>query len=519
MPSSTVKEHSAHFPSPKAAFRQSYILAGHRSLVGASLARIRSSRNGICALLALFFVCAISVTAQTLKARISVVSSDPAKVRVDLEFPAPATKISIRNSYGGALGLAERIELIEGTRQAQQVEVRKKAPGEFDATEKFDRISYYVNATQPLRPGQLAQISWLDSQQGLLLLSDLIPYLVEGIKVSSAEVELNLPAGWSVESNAVRINAQTFVTRDVDKAVFVLAPKLRRIEFRGPAPKYSLINVGKWPFSEKDAVKLIQRFLDEYERVTEFKIKDGATVMLLPFPGDVGPENWSAETRGDTVVLFVGNKEKKKRVLSRLGIALSHELFHLWVPNSLDLEGDYDWFFEGFTLYQALRSDLRLGLISFENYLQTIARLYESYRVSPDRDRMSLIEASERRWSSGTSSVYEKGMLVAFMYDLMLKDSSNCAGSFNSLYRELFRLPPARHRNANETIISLLNGRVESRNLTAKYVEGKEPIDLERFLSAYALELRTEKGKGTLRSKKEATQEQRKFFRCIEKGD
>ena len=143
--------------------------------------------------------------------------------------------------------------------------------------------------------------------------------------------------------------------------------------------------------------------------------------MLLPFPGDVGPENWSAETRGNTVVLFVGNKEKGKRVLWRLGIALSHELFHLWVPNSLDLEGDYDWFFEGFTLYQALRTDLRLGLVSFDGYLQTIARLYESYRASPDRDRMSLIEASERRWSSGTSSVYEKGMLVAFMYDLMLE--------------------------------------------------------------------------------------------------
>lgn len=461
---------------------------------------------------------ATPLAAQTLRARISVVSSTAAKVRIELHLPFPATSISIRNVYGSALGLGERVELIEGTRQARQVEVRKKAPGEFDAAGNFDRISYYVNLTPPLRPGHLAQISCLDSQQGLLKLSDLIPYFIEGVKVSAAEVELSLPVGWSVESNENRINGQTFVTRNVDKAVFVVAQKMQRVKMPA-ASKFSLITIGKWPFAEKDAVKTIQRFLDEYERVTEFKIKGDATIMLLPFPGEVGPENWSAETRGNTVVLFVGNKEKGKRVLSRLGIVLSHELFHLWVPNSLELEGDYDWFFEGFTLYQALRTDLRLGLISFENYLQTIARLYESYRASPDRDRMSLIEASERRWSSGTSSVYEKGMLVAFMYNLMLKDSSNCTGSFNNIYRELFRLPPARHRNANETIISLLNGRAELKTLTGKYVEGNEPIDFEHFISAYALELRTEKGKLILRLKEEATESQRKLFRCIEKGD
>ena len=87
---------------------------------------------------------------------------------------------------------------------------------------------------------------------------------------------------------------------------------------------------------------------------------------------------------------------------------MSHELFHLWVPNSLQLAGDYDWFFEGFTLYQALRTDLRLGLISFNDYLETIARVYDSYLAASDRDALSLIEASERRWTTSSSLVYEK---------------------------------------------------------------------------------------------------------------
>ena len=227
MPSNTVKQHPAQSSLPKINLKQVYPLAHSRCFVGASLAKIRRTWTWIMVFFTLVFVCTTSLTAQTLKARISIVSSAPAKVRIDLDLPAPATTISIRNAYGGALGLAERIELIEGTRQAQRVDVRKKAPGEFHATETFDRISYYANVAQPLRPGHLAQVSWLNSQQGLLMFSDLVPYLIDGVRVSSAEVELNLQEGWSVESNADRINARTFVTRNVDKAVFVLAQKLR----------------------------------------------------------------------------------------------------------------------------------------------------------------------------------------------------------------------------------------------------------------------------------------------------
>ena len=65
-------------------------------------------------------------------------------------------------------------------------------------------------------------------------------------------------------------------------------------------------------------------------------------------------------------MLLMGTGGSRKQRLNRLGILLSHELFHLWVPNSLSLDGDYDWFFEGFTLYLALLTDVRLGLISFD---------------------------------------------------------------------------------------------------------------------------------------------------------
>src|SRR6185295_10995066 len=116
----------------------------------------------------------------------------------------------------------------------------------------------------------------------------------------------------------------------------------------------AVITAGEWPFSDGDALQIAERIMEEHSRVTGFQLRSNAVLMLIPYPGEAGPERWSAETRGNDVVLVLGKQASRRKVLARLGIVLSHELFHLWVPNSLKLKGDYDWFFEGFTLYHAL---------------------------------------------------------------------------------------------------------------------------------------------------------------------
>ena len=147
-------------------------------------------------------------------------------------------------------------------------------------------------------------------------------------------------------------------------------------------------------------------------------------LLLLPFSTAAGPERWSAETRGRDVVMLTGKGAKTAALLARLKVVLAHEIFHLWIPNTLNLKGDYDWFFEGFTLYQALLTSLRLHYITFEDYLETLSRVYASYRSSTERDKLSLLDASERRWTAASSLVYDKGALVALIYDLMLRQSS-----------------------------------------------------------------------------------------------
>lgn len=406
-----------------------------------------------------------------------------------MEFASATDVVSFRNSYGGVLGLGERIEKLAPIRaDGQPIAVNKLAPGEFQATEKFTRCTYEVNLAEPARPAQMSHVSWLNREHGLLMLADLLPALTKDSGNFSATVVIgfDVPTSWTVASNARKEGSQ-YSTAAPDEAVFLLGPSLHEKSRRLAATDFSLITSGKWPFKDDDATKIAGKIIEEYSRVTGFQLKQNAVVLLVPFPGEASPESWTAETRGNVVVLLLGKKASGKRVLSRLGIVLSHELFHLWVPNSLMLAGDYDWFFEGFTLYEALRMDLRLGLISFNDYLETIARVYDSYLSAIDHDRLSLIEASERRWTTSSSLVYEKGMLVAFVYDLSLRNLTGCRSSLEDVYLELFRLTAPRQTDANETIIKLLSERKGLESFAKDYVESPGTINLDAVVAKYGI--------------------------------
>jgi len=473
---------------------------------------------------ALFTVCGFlilanpsNVEAQTLQARISVTSVAPARIRIDAEFPNARSVLSFRNAYGGILGLGERIEVLEAIKASgASIAVQKLAPGEFQTSEMFTRFRYDVNVAEPARPAQMSHVSWLNREQGLLMLADLLPPATKDSgNFTSALITVDVPMGWTVASN-VKHEGSQFSSDDPENAVFLMGPSVQEKSQRLASTNLTIISSGKWPFSLKDATKIAGKLIEEYSRVTRFDLKRHTVLMLIPFPGEAGPESWSAETRGNDVVLLLGRNASGKRVLSRLGIVLTHELFHLWVPNSLKLDGDYDWFFEGFTLYQALRTALRQRLISFNDYLETIARVYDSYLSAVDHDRLSLIEASERRWTTSSSLVYEKGMLVAFIYDLSLRNLTNCRASLDDVYSELFRLSATGQGSANEIIIKVLSEQRGMESFAKDYVESAGKIDLDSVVSLYGIQVqRAAPGATKLALSHNLNKSQRNLLGCI----
>ena len=463
----------------------------------------------------LILVTFVNVQGQTLKAKVTIGAS-LAELRIQVDSDTAAQEWSFRNAYAGVLALGERVERFEAIgKTGESLHVRKIAAGEYRSDEKVTRVSYSVKLQLPSRPGDLAHVSWLTDDYGFLMFADLLPQ-VFGRAATPAQgvlAEFETPVGWDVRSAIVPNEKNQYLVLDPDSAVFFVARSLRTSARMVESMKVEVVSSGVWPFADGEVLKVAAKVITKYFETTGFRLKGKSVVMLAPLPPSQGNSFWRAETRGSTVVLLLDPRARRANWPRQLGVMFTHEIFHLWVPNSLHLQGDYDWFFEGFTLYEALLTALDLKLITFQEYLDTVSRVYDSYLSYSDT--LSLIEASEQRWTSTAPVVYDKGMLVAFMYDLITRQESGGKSTLADRYRALFNSHADDRANANEVIADLLNSSVATKGFSQSYVESRSVVELERFLPAYGIQIDSNGPRTHLTVRKGITKNQRQLLRSL----
>jgi hypothetical protein len=439
--------------------------------------------------LAGFVFAAADAAAQSLDVRIKVVSASPARVRVEGKKDGGASAWSLRNFYGRASGLAERVESFAlYDESGAVVNVKKLAPGEFTAESPASRFSYEMRLDPPAFVSDSSHVSWLTADGGLLMLADLLP-----LPLSNAKVELTLPAGWKVSTAEEGSAAGLFNVSDAERAVFAVGRGLRERRGRAGATAFTMATAGEWAFSDSEAADSVEEILKLHQETAGGAALKRPLIVLLPLPQQGAAGNlWSAETRGATVVLLSGRLPSKLAARAQLDGSLTHELFHLWVPNGLALGGEYGWFYEGFTNYVALRAGMRRGQLTFNDYLNALGRAYDSYRSARGTKEVSLLEASQRRWTGSGALVYHKGMLVAFLYDLTLMRQTGGKSSLDAVYRELRRRygRGERREDGDRAVTEILGGMSGMRGFVERYVEGAAEITLPPLLGPFGLELK-----------------------------
>ena len=437
--------------------------------------------------------------AQALRAQISVISLAPARVKVEGRLDQGAQRAwSFLNSYAGLMGLAERIENLKlAERDGTSVPVRKLATGEYEAAKEASEFSYEVKLDAPLNANDAAHVSWLAATRGFLMLGDLLPQTYNGKALKSGSVRFILPMRWTIAANESRDADGAYLLADAQSAVFFVGQDLRERRQRAGSLQLSFVSAGEWAFTDEDAANLAAEIIKDYTETFGGSPLSQATFFLAPFPGPAGADRWSAETRGGTITLLSGRSASKLAALAQLSVPLTHELFHFWIPNGLSLTGDYDWFYEGFTTYQAMRAGMRLNYLTFQDYLNALARAFDTYSAVQGRDELSLTEASRRRWSSPAQLVYQKAMLVAFLYDLQLRMQTSGKSSLDDVYRELFRRhhQPEKKMDGNTAVIAALGAPRGMEAFAPKYIERPVAIDLVQALAPFGL--RVEKGART----------------------
>jgi len=440
-------------------------------------------------------------------ARVVISIDAQSQVKVEAELSAPARSWSFRNAYAGALGFAERVKDFAAiAASGQDAGAKKSASGEYRSERDATRITYTVDLATA-SASDVPHISWLTLGRGFLLFADLIPRDIETLTA-----EFKLPFGSTLESVTSRDKNGRYEVLEPESAVFLVGSELRKKSDTISGMDLDYVVSGTWPFKDDRVFEGANQVMKQYLALTRYRLPHRSAIMIAPFR--LSPAaTWKAETRGSTLMLLIDPDAHFGAWVGQLKVIFTHELLHLWVPHSLKLEGDYDWFFEGFTLYIALQTAIQLKIIDFKEFLTTLSGVYDLYRSHPD-DR-SLIEGSETRWTSPSTNVYVKGMLVAFLYDLKIRKESGGKATLADRYRELFDGRVAANASANEAIIAVLDAAPAMSGFGKLYVETNTKLELEQLLSAYGLTVDSSGKPLQLQVNRNLTPEQKQLLRSL----
>ena len=446
------------------------------------------------ALLLLIFAALGALTngfAQSVSVTVDVLPGAPGRLLIQ-GSGLPRETWSFRDSYAGVLGLGNRVrgfQLFDAN--GKQIAARKIAPGQFTSNAPATNFKYEIELAPPARPADAAFISWLTTDRGMLMLGDLLPESMSG-SPATISARLVMSSGWTAYSSDSGKTVTQIETSDPDRSVVVIGKKVRNSTQAILGKPFTLLTDGDWAFADNDALELVRNILDLHSKSVGQSPCESESLVLLPFPQVSAANKWSAQTRGCTVTLLMGRVPSKVGALSQLELALTHELFHLWVPNGLALTGNYDWFYEGFTMYQATRAAVRLELVSFDQFLAAIADAYDGSSGS-DAPQLSLIEASQQRWSVGASTVYSKAMVVAFLYDMNLRWQTKGKQSLDDVYRTIIRNHLAKspatgpRPDGNSAVIGALRLEMSEQDFVNRLIVMRATIDLEKELTPFGL--------------------------------
>jgi hypothetical protein len=403
---------------------------------------------------------------------------------------------TLLDEYAGVSGLSRRFDDFKFfARDGATIRHKMYSASELVAERPIDRFSYSVDLTPMNDLAVLAHTSWVSEKSALLILDDILPQL----SGKTALVRIIAPSGWKIDTLEKRISGDSFSVADVGAAVFFVGIGHRTTR-SSRNDRLTVSLSGGWLFTDAEAVSMAESIYSAYERRFG-KLQTGdRRILISRYPVTAPPGTWGAGTRGRNITIVASDMPFRSQSLQRLHEQLRHEIFHLWIPNGVDLSGNYDLFYEGFALYESLKVGVSLNRIRFDDYLDSLSRAINIDALESKRG--SLVEASKNRWYGANTQLYARGMLVAFACDLALLARSGGKSSAAEVVREVF----SRHRvgsalmDGNTAVLKILRGYPELVPLIDGTITGDRRIEWEPLLSTVGLELEVPDGTSRLRT-------------------
>jgi hypothetical protein len=334
------------------------------------------------------------------RARVEVlVSGFPGALPPVLSFPSRIASVSFASDR------IVSVELSDG--QGPWMEARRLSPFVFSVSEGISAVRLIVAVGIQEDPFSNPYVSWMKDGATALILSDLLP------------LEFNGPVSVRISGESQRRSFDR-----VESAVVTASGETGAWKREGGL---RMGRIGEWPIEQDVAFSVVREILSHYsERIGS--LQGGLTEILLVRVSDT-PGRWSARTVGSTVILFSSGMPFQSQEVQRFHEQMRHELFHLWIPNSLGIQGDYATFYEGFALYQSLKSGVALGRIRFTDFMSTLS---SAIGIST---RVNDAPIQSAQWGDDRESLYASGLVSAFATDVSLIASSGGRESSETFLR------------------------------------------------------------------------------------
>ncbi len=443
------------------------------------------------AICAVILSSACLAAAQNFEVRVKISADSPNIIQMSGSLPE-ASKLnwSFLKSFAATDDLGARISNLQlFDEQNQPVAAKKLSDGEYLADAPAVNFQYQVAVEPPSKMMAKPRLSsTVAGEQGILMLDDLLPQISADNQPFAARIKIELPEDWRIYSSEQATGDGIYEVKNVGKAIFAVGVDWRETK----TANVNLIISGEWHFTDTEAAQMGGEIGDYYKNLFGEMPFEKANIILARLPKETKFGRWKAETRGTTSMVFSADQPFKARSIQFLHEQLRHELFHLWIPNNLNLTGNYDWFYEGFTVYQALRMGLKTNQIRFEDFLATLAEAYNLDELQ--MNKVSLVESSKNRWSGVTPQIYARGMLVAFLCDTAILKGNRGSRSVENIFQDVYRAHrfPNEAADGNAAVLSVLRKYKSLQPIIEKYIEGAEKIDWAGDLNAAGIEATVE---------------------------
>lgn len=195
---------------------------------------------------------------------------------------------------------------------------------------------------------------------------------------------------------------------------------------------------GSWPRDDATWRERLARIVDA-QRACWRAPSEPYLVTVLPLTLDPGAVSIGGTGRGDAFAFFA----TPENTAERIDTILAHEMMHTWISDRIgglseqDEAGDY-WLSEGFTDWASMRSMVKAGLWTPEDFAAAFNAILAAHDVSPARTAPNarIVEAF---WTDAEIGKlpYRRGMLLAALWDVRVRAATNGRKTFDDVLRAM----------------------------------------------------------------------------------